>query len=202
MEHDDEYDGRNSLASALACADLSKQTYIQCQECTEHLHLTQEIFEVRVVQAQLVDGSLQYHDVLDDSGDYAHTPRHFCFDCWENLEEDIASRCEDMPPIQDAFGLIECDLCKSDIREWEVLALVRFGEIHFSKRSPNGTTYTFENMGKDKHICLACVYNDEERLWEEEIEAIPQVSVCSEGIHSRCWRRNCCKERCEDQTPT
>lgn len=193
MEHHDEFDDVTAFAT---------RTDIACPECGEHIHLAEEIFEVRIVQAQLVNGSLQYYDVLTEDGDYAHEPRHFNFECWESLEEDIAAYSEDSPPIQDALGLIECDICRSDIREWEALALVRFGEIHFSKRSPNGATYTFENMGKDKHICLACVYNADERLWEEEIEAIPQVSVCTEGIHSRCWRRNCCKERCEDPTQT
>jgi len=182
----------------LEVTDNATKTGIGCPECGNYIHLAEEIFEVRIVQAQLVDGGLVYHDLLNDEGDYAHEPRHFDFECWENLEEDMASYCEDTPPMEDALGLIECDLCKSDIREWEVLALVRFGEIHCSKRSPHGPTYTFENMGKDKQICLSCVYNADERLWEEEIDVIPQVSVCLEGVHSRCWRRNCCKDRCEE----
>lgn len=169
----------------------------QCKECGNDIRLTDEVFLFKVVQAYYTQGKLQYADVLNGDGDYKHEPLFFDFSCWEEQEEELATIQEDVPPVHDHSGLLLCDICRSDIREGEALGLLYFGEIQVSERMPNNeTTPVFVPMGDAKHICLACIYhldnNKDEPYWPEDIEPVPGVDVCVEGIFERCWRYGNC----------
>jgi hypothetical protein len=167
-----------------------------CAKCDCALHLTEEVFELKIVQAQIFEGRLQHYDVLADDGDYLYRPHFFEFGCWENLEEELTELHEDVPGMSDAQGIIECDICGSDVRAWETVGLVRFGELHCSQRSPNGMSVLFENMGHEKHICVGCLYHldHDEEYWDGHIDVIPGVSACTDGVYERCWRSGSCRE--------
>lgn len=173
---------------------LVTRTDLKCSVCTNTLHLVEEMFEFKIIQAQLVEGELVYYDALDNNS-ILYPAHYFDFKCWEEVEEEIESRHENTPPMKDQLALLSCDLCGSDIRELEILGLVRFGELHCSPRTPQGIPETvFENMGRDKHICIGCItnINDGWDLWADDVAAVPGVDVCREGIFERCWRKDEC----------
>lgn len=169
-----------------------------CASCGEALSYTEEVFLLSVVQAQLIDGRIEYYDVLDDSGDFAYIPYFFEFVCWESIEEDLKDRAKDVPPIVDNQSLLECAACESDIRAWETLGLVSFGELHSSRRTPDGPSTIFTEMGDKRHVCISCLYtiNDVGQFWENGMsEGYPGYKACEEGIHARCWRMETCSCR-------
>lgn len=168
-----------------------------CCQCEDELMMTDEIFLLRVVEAQVANGELQMLDILDQEGDYAYSPAFFCFECWEETQEALQEQLEDTPPLVDPAGSIECDICRSDVLIGETLAVIHFGELHWSERAPNGYyTPKFVEMQKDFHICISCIHHMENEssntLWENGINPIPNLEVCVEGLHSRCWRYGNC----------
>jgi hypothetical protein len=174
--------------------ELVAPTGVKCGQCGEALTLTEEIFELRVVQAELFRGALQHYDVLDDDGDFSYTPYFFEFMCWEQMEEGLRELAEDMPPIEEHGAILECDVCRSDILPLETLGLVRFGELHHSPKNPDGTAILFESMGSDKHLCISCLHHVNRNgvpYWNW-VEPIPDRTCCSLGIQQRCWRKNQC----------
>ena len=171
------------------------RTNIQCSVCSHALHLVEEIFEIKLVQPQLRGSELEYFDVVDDQGRLQYASHYFDFMCWEEIEEEIENRHQNTPPVRDQLALLSCDLCGSDIREWETIGLLRYGELHCSPRTPEGfATTVFQNMGRDKHICIGCLFhvNDGWDLWPDEVEPGPGIDVCREGIFERCWRKQRC----------
>ena len=168
-----------------------------CAVCLTEIKLTEEVFLLKVVHPFLIDGALQYFDVVDERGNYKYPPCFFDFSCWEEEEEEICIIQEDVPPIGDHSGIILCDICESDICQGEAMGLVQFGEIRLSERSPNcATTSSFVGMADPQHLCIACLVHLEENqsdpLWEGELDPVPNFEVCVEGIHERCWRGGNC----------
>ena len=168
-----------------------------CCKCEDELMMTDEIFLLRVVAAQAENAELQMLDILEPDGDYAYAPAFFCFDCWEEALETLQEQLEDIPPVVDHAGCIECDICRSDILLGETLAVIHFGELHWSERAPSGFhTPKFVEMQKDVHVCLSCLHHMEEErrepIWEGGINPMPDLEVCVEGLHSRCWRYGNC----------
>lgn len=169
-----------------------------CASCGEAISYTEEVFLLSVVQAQLINGRVEYYDLLDDEGDFAYTPYFFEFSCWESIEEDLRDRAKDVPPIMDELSLTECAACESDIRPWETMGLISFGELHSSQRTPAGPTTVFADMGDKHHICIACLYvlNDVGQFWVNSMnQGYPGYRTCEEGIHARCWRMSTCSCR-------
>ena len=176
---------------------LDTPTDLRCVQCGDVIHLTEEIFLLRIVLPFSTASGLMQYDVLNDRGDYKYEPAFFCFSCWEEENEDLQEKQEDVPPVRDSLGVISCDVCHSDVRQGELVGLVEFGELHWSTRSPNFRhTHTFDSLSNDKHICIACIHHlDTSRLqplWPGEIEPTPGVAVCTEGIFERCWRYGNC----------
>jgi len=168
-----------------------------CSQCEDELMMTDEIFLLRIVEAQVGHNELLMQDLLDPEGDYAYSPAFFCFDCWEELQERLQEQLEDAPPLVDQNGSIECDICRSDILLGETLAVIHFGELHWSERAPSGFyTPKFVEMQKDVHICIGCLHHMEEErsepLWEGGVSPMPNLEVCVDGLHSRCWRYGNC----------
>jgi hypothetical protein len=167
-----------------------------CAACGDPISFTEEVFLLKVVQAQLIDGcSIEYHDVFNDTGSFAYEPYFFEFMCWETIEEELNEHFEDFPPIADPGGLLECATCASDIPPWEIFGLITFGELHCAKRTPNGSPTTiFADMQGYKHICISCLHllNEVNSFWTNPLQPIPGLDTCEEGIYSRCWRSGNC----------
>lgn len=194
MEYDD--DDKYELEHLLT------KTEIQCASCQNGIHLTEEVFLVRLVQAQAAREGLEHYDVLDDYGNYQYEPHFFEFSCWEELQEELRDMHEDIPSVEDQLAIIECDICGSGVRAWEVVGIIQFGELHCSPRSPNGPSINFQPMGRCQHMCIGCLYHMDKdgEYWNSELEPVPGQKVCINGIYERCWRKencddNCCSER-------
>lgn len=184
---DENVDGDGKLLSS-GCA---------CGLCSNDIKLTDELFLVRIVHPFIVEGELHYFDVLDDHGQYKYTPVFFDFTCWEEEEEEVQLIQEDVPPAQDPTGIILCDICQSDICQGESMGLVQFGEIRFTGRHPNNNaSASFVGMSEPQHLCIACIThledNQRDPIWSGEIEPVPNLEVCVEGVFERCWRGNGC----------
>lgn len=178
--------------------ELSEESGICCAECGSDLKLTEEIFLLRVVQPVRSPSGVQNVDILNQDEDYLYAPTFFCFDCWEELQEELQESMEDIPPVMDVGGIIECDICRSDILPEETMVVADFGELHWSERNPSGAyTIKFVEMQKDVHVCVSCARNMEESrstpIWELEINPKPGLQVCAEGLFERCWRYGNCK---------
>ncbi len=168
-----------------------------CAICQDEIKLTEEVFLMRVVHPFIVDGQLSYFDAVDENDNYMYQPVFFEFECWEREEEDVQQIQQDVPPVPSDAGIILCDICESDICPGEAMGLIQFGEIRRSKRMPNNQqSVSFEGMADPQHVCIACLShledNQEKRIWENEIEPVPGLEVCVEGLHERCWRGNEC----------
>ena len=173
------------------------ETDIHCTQCEDPLHLTEEVFLLRIIRPYVEEGRHVHEDVLDGNGNFKHPPAFFCFTCWEEEQENLETIQEDVPPVADPRGILLCDICRSDILEEESVALLQFGELHLSQRAPNHKhSPTFVELDSGKHICTACLTHLEDTrtdpIWSEDIEPTPNVSVCIEGIFSRCWRYGTC----------
>lgn len=170
---------------------------LYCAQCESHIHLMEEIFFLRIVRPYIVDGNLTHFDILDDQGLPTYEPAFFDFGCWEEEQEHLTEIQEDIPPVPDPLGILLCDVCHSDILPGESVGLLHFGEMHWSDRSPNNqNTPTFKAMDEGKHICITCIChldnNRTDPLWPQEIEPVPGVQVCVEGVFERCWRHGNC----------
>lgn len=182
-------------------AEVLTKTEIVCGFCSDKIHLVEEVWQLTIVQPEHREGALVFHHVLDDTQNLAYEPHFFEFMCWEKVEELVEEIMEDVPPVTDSFGLIECDLCGSHIREWELMGVATFGELHRSPRMPNGQlSYLFEPMDCERHVCIACLThaNDELELWDDDLEGLPGTETCRDGIFERCWRQDNCA--CEWRT--
>jgi len=175
---------------------LEESTGCYCVQCTDEIRMVEEVFLLRVVQAFFTEGRLQHVDILDPAGNYVHEPAFFCFDCWEETQEELNDQMEDVPPMQHAAGFILCDICQSDVLQGETVGVLSFGEIHWSERSPNHEySPVFVDMDNEepKHICIGCLYHLEENrdhpLWPEGVEPIPGVTAPTiDDLFGRTWR--------------
>lgn len=166
-----------------------------CAGCGEPLAFAEEVFLLKIVQAQLIEGRIEYYDVLNDTGDFMWDPYFFEFFCWEGVQEDLTNHFDDVPPVSDPHNsLLECDTCSNDINPWEIFGLVAFGELHCAKRTPNNKPTTiFEDMHDYKHICISCLFilNEVNSCWQQTLIPLPDYDACEEGIYSKCWRGHC-----------
>ncbi len=152
---------------------------------------------MRIVHPFVLEGKLEYLDIIDDNGRYKYPPVFFDFECWEEEEEEIQTVQEDVPPMVAHEGIILCDICESDVCQGEAMGLVEFGEIRLTGRQPNNSlSASFVVMAKPQHLCIACIThledNQREPFWAGEIEPVPNLEVCVEGIFERCWRDGAC----------
>ena len=190
--------GTTETITELPGIDLpAEETGVECAKCLSDLLYTEDIFLVRVVTTTMENKALQYYDIIDTDGNARYSPGFFCYGCWDELLEELKELYEDVPPVKDAAGFMSCDICDCDIREGETIGLLQLGEIHLSARCPNGKlTPKFVPTGQDQHVCVGCLYHldaqAESSLWPEDIEVLPDVFVCQEGIFDRCWRTGNC----------
>jgi hypothetical protein len=169
-------------------------TKLDCSSCGERLSYTEEVYSLSVVGAQVTESGLIYIPLMVEN-DHMYEPLFFCFGCWEQDKESLQELAEDQPPIEDDYAVLECDICGSGIREGELLGVSVFGEIHLSKRSPNGekNSDTFEGMDPNPDaMCVVCL----QRLGGDVIDelwdgGIYQHLECPEGTFARCWRHGC-----------
>lgn len=174
-------------------ATYINRTGIECAKCGESISYTDEVFLLTVVVPIITPEGVIYEPLSSEDGDFMYAPQVFDLMCWEEIEEDIRERVQDVPPIIELRAILECSICESGIMQQEALALVSFGEIHCSQRCPNNTaTNTFQLYDSDpKHVCLSCLrIIDEEivTMWEGEVQ---QIDECRQGTHYRCWRYGC-----------
>jgi hypothetical protein len=165
-----------------------------CSSCDNNLAYTEEVFSLSVVYAQVTETGVVFLPLMIED-DNLYEPCMFCLDCWESDKEQLMELVEDMPPIEDDFAILECDICGSGIRQDETLGVCSFGEIHLSKRQPNGekTSDTFQVMDTDPDIiCVACLNKLDQEvvadLWDSRVA---QNEECEEGTFARCWRHGC-----------
>lgn len=162
-----------------------------CPSCGDEIRLTEEAFHISFARAYQTTTGVELRELRPD-GHPVGAPTVFCFECWETHKENLQENCEDVLPIADAYdqGLLECDICQSDICEGETFAIETFGEIHWSKRSPNGeTTMAFEHMSEGTHVCIDCISNvEEDDQFQLEVHDYDDQDTCVVGRHLRCWR--------------
>lgn len=176
-----------------------------CASCKEDIKLTDEVFLVSIVLPIMSNGVLTCFDVIDERNTYKYPPIFFCFECWESELEDVRTVQEDVPPMVAHDGVIRCDVCNSDVCSGESVGLIQFGEIRLTGRRPNNTlSASFQVLAEPEHFCIACLThledNQREPFWHGEIEPVPDLEVCVEGIFERCWRGGNCicpKRICE-----
>jgi hypothetical protein len=164
-----------------------------CASCGETLHYTEEIFHISVCYA--VNNGTEtiiapyICDEGEFEGDYYYEPLFFEFSCWEDVMEELREMVDDAPPVNHKDELLACDFCKCSICEFENFATAYIGEVHVSKRMPNGMPASiFETISKPYIICIGCLnlINDHSiDLWDEELS---QTGECQECTHARCWR--------------
>jgi hypothetical protein len=162
-----------------------------CAYCGDEIGFTDEVYLLKIVQAQLINGRIEYYDVLDNEGSFAYEPYFFEFQCWEALVEELTELKHDEPPITDTQALLDCDACESDIRPWEIFGLAAFGELHTSQKTPDGRpTTVFEDLNSYQHLCISCLYcmNTDNQYYPIIHGGLPDEQHCENGIHSRCWR--------------
>lgn len=170
-------------------------TDFSCTTCGEPIPFADEVFVLTIMLVQMTERGVQYSPLLFEDGDFLYEPHFFCFSCCENNKEELEGLVRDMPPVEDNYSILDCSACKSGIRSGEVSALITHGEIHLSKRSPNGESggSRFTCMDDDPTvICISCVnrLNKDvvDELWYEYVK---QYKECSEGTQIRCWRNGC-----------
>lgn len=173
-----------------------------CAVCGEDdpLTFTEEVFHLQVTQLQMFNGEPVFHPVInEETGDFQFDPYFFHFGCWEDIEENLKEELEDVPPIQDPLSVFKCKICGSGIREWEYAGQLTYGELHASRRSPDGEkTERFQVGGRSDILCIHCLAtanNEELEMWPD----ISQQGECLDCTLARCWRHGC---GCTCHTPT
>lgn len=161
-----------------------------CAQCCELTVFTEELVLIQIVQPHFLNGRLLLHPVLhDETGDFLYEPYFLHFACWENVEEELESDIEDIPPISDDLSPIQCKCCQSGIREWERCGAIQMGELHISKRAPNGTRgEDFVEAGNPDIICLYCLLVINQGILEFWEDGISQDCECGDCLQARCWR--------------
>lgn len=162
-----------------------------CTICGEGIMFADEAVMVSVCALQVTASGILYTPLFNETGDFAYVTHFLCCDCYETSKEDIVEAYEDTPPVEDMYAVLECTTCGSGIREGETVVPACFGEIHCSKRSPNGKSGgpRFEAMDPDPDVyCLGCSNVGDFALWDDGLK---QFNECDEGTFARCWRYGC-----------
>jgi hypothetical protein len=185
---------------AVPISEVIKTGHI-CHGCDEELCLTDEVALLQVVYPFCPNGHVETCAVDNGAGSFRFAPRFMHLECWEELEEDLTEKLEDVPPMLDHYGICDCSVCASDIRAWESSGLLTFGELRQSRRRPNGEpTIHFDEcgLGEPKILCVGCIMALEEevlQMWED----FSHNGECPEGTHARCWRTGECSEVCQEK---
>lgn len=177
-------------------SEFTEPTGCQCVQCEDEIHMAAEVFLLRIVQPYFSNGQLQHVDVTGPDGGYAYDPAFYCFDCWEEVQEELTEQTENSPPLQHPDGLLLCDICQSDVLQGETVGLLSFGELHWSERSPNhahSPVFVDMDNGEPKHICIGCLHHLEENrrypLWDGGVDPIPGVTPLTlDDLFGRTWR--------------
>lgn len=167
-----------------------------CWLCTEVLLYTDEIFSITVSAVQVTESGLIYPPlVTSDGANLLWAPHLFCFSCMEDTMEEHREAITDVPPIEDMYAVLECDMCESGIRDGETISVICYGELHLSHRNPNGeeNTSKFEPMDPNPTVlCISCTdYMSRAVLDELWPWPLKQFNECEEGTFARCWRYGC-----------
>lgn len=170
---------------------------IYCVSCGDEIVLTDEIFLFHIVHVLPTAAGLQLLDVLEEDGGFRYVPVFWCFDCWEEAQEEVKDQQEDTPPIEADGSVAECDICGSDILVGEAFATAAFGELHCSERAPAREYMPrFVHMKGDVHVCISCLHHMEENrdtpIWKDGVAPVPGHSACLDGLFERCWRNGPC----------
>jgi len=180
--------------------DISMMTSQECGECGEGIAFTEEIVLLQVVHANLHDGKVLLHPVLDDEGNFLYEPYFIQFPCWEDIQDVLLDDISDTPPVQDPLGPIKCQYCKSSIRPWERCGSVTFGELHISKRAPQQAHgEQLVELGDPYIVCIGClnlINNNITEFWDEGVH---ENAECDDCIHGRCWRMPACPCTCHHE---
>lgn len=171
----------------------------ECSRCQEKILFAEEVYVLWVVSA-CMNGEFQLRYAESEDGDFLYPPQFFCFSCWEECLEEFLALNEDVRPIYDEKGVLDCAFCDSSILLDEYFGQTNLGEIRCSEKTPNGeVAYHFHSLENSEPptICISCLklLNDEVvAMWEEGVD---QEGECDEGTHLRCWRITC-TENCEE----
>jgi hypothetical protein len=189
-------------------SDLShiewEATEIKCRYCGDSLRFTDEVYVLSDSTCVLTEEGVTYNPTEEDM-EFRNAPCFFCFDCWEECEENIRLLKEDEPPVADDYAVLECDICESGIRDGEVLGTAVFGEVHLSKRVPHGerATTIFESMDPNPTVvCVGCLYTMHRDVVEVWDQALSQGGECDDGTVMRCWRYGCGPGTCKKMRET
>jgi hypothetical protein len=170
-------------------------TDLRCRYCGEHLKYHDEAFILGDCICTVAPDGVIYPPTLNDDGTgFRNNPCFFCYECWEECEDDIKEAKKDEPPVADDYAVMECDICESGIRDGEVLGAALCGEVNLSQRSPSGeiAKAVFEISESTPTIlcvgCLVTMHRDILEVWDGPIT---QGDECEEGTMLRCWRYGC-----------
>lgn len=171
----------------------------ECAECSDRILLTDEVFMITMVRPYITDEGLTLLPDEAEDGDFSYEPRFLELECWEKIEEELREQLEDTPPIEDPQAILECDVCASGIRMGEMAGLASFGEIHASKRCPDGIPQeTFVQYDPEPIIlCTACMQYLNKNILELWDGTVQESNECEEGTAYRCWRYGCPNGSCD-----
>jgi hypothetical protein len=182
LEDDDDDEGLGGTSSVVCSSPI----------CGETIDYADEVFLLSIAYPRLNGSGLDYIPMVADDGDYLYEPCFFCFECWEQILEDLRERTKDIPPVVDDYAVLDCDICESGIRQNELMGVVAFGEIQMSRRDPGTDPVTFSKMDQSpKVICIGCLNiltKDIAELWYDRVT---QNNECKHGSFLRCWRFGC-----------
>lgn len=190
--------GKSAMGQNLVIApfstegDITMKTEQTCPSCGEEIVFTEEVVLLQVVQPRIINGEVYLLEILGDEGDFVYAPYFFQFGCWENVQEELEEEIEDVPPIEDVLSQFSCRFCRSGIRELEQCGALSFGELHISKRSPNGQRgEEMIEAGTPDLVCLYCLLLINEgilELWDADSGGVTQGGECGDCLQARCFR--------------
>jgi hypothetical protein len=190
------------MAYIAASAGLLEKTGWTCTSCDEHIEYVEEVFQLQVVEMRLIEGHLRYLPIMATNGDYLFDPQFICFRCWEDAYEDLKEHVDDMPSLDDMGSMFACSTCGSGIREGEYTIIATLGEMHRSRRAPQGHhDPTFVPSGAPTVLCLYCAKCVDEQSIDMWI-GLGHNNDCLECAHVRCWRNDVtCECHCHTDDP-
>lgn len=168
------------------------QTDHGCAACAETLCFTDEVVVITIVVPTIEGTEFKYAPAEADDGDFLYEPRFCCYECWEDVGNELAELLENTPPIEEITAVTLCKICKSGICMGEITGLVTMGELQCSQRSPDiAATTTFDAQDPDPAVlCVSCMQKLSDQyldLWE----SVGHADECAEGTDIRCWRLEC-----------
>jgi hypothetical protein len=168
------------------------KTEHRCAACDDPLCLTEEVVVITVVLPVIEATNFFYAPAEADDNDFLYEPRFCCYECWEDVVNELSEMLDNTPPIEEISAVVLCSVCKSGICLGEVMGLGTMGEFQCSQRSPEiAATTIFDAQDPDPTpICVACLRKLSEDyldLWE----SVGQGDECQEGTEIRCWRHGC-----------